>query len=148
MHYFRMKNYKIIIRAACVSKRWNVLFDDAEVWKNIWNSSVSKLNHPQQVCAKTYKRSWCLHFGIEKSIPANANSILHKLECCYYLNQIEESNVSTFIKAEELQTLFQTTREIISKEPMILQLQSPISIAANFHGYFGDMLKVFKLGGE
>ncbi|XP_020800536.1 serine/threonine-protein phosphatase PP-Y [Drosophila serrata] len=46
-----------------------------------------------------------------------------------------------------IQRLIQQARDVISKQPMLLELDSPVNIVGDIHGQFTDLLRIFKACG-
>ena len=51
------------------------------------------------------------------------------------------------LSEEEITSLCQQVREVFLKQPMLLQLESPIRICGDLHGQYYDLLRLFKHGG-
>nr|XP_057929123.1 serine/threonine-protein phosphatase 2A catalytic subunit beta isoform-like [Doryrhamphus excisus] len=63
------------------------------------------------------------------------DSFLEKLFKCEYLSE------------SEIEALCKKGTEVLSKEPNIVSLKSPITICGDIHGQFYDLMELFKVGG-
>lgn len=76
------------------------------------------------------------------------------------MNSIVEINIDHIIKKlmgsnckqnplrfEEIEALCICSKEIIKKQPMLLELGSPMTICGDIHGQFEDLIKIFEVVG-
>mgnify|MGYP000176081002 CR=1 FL=1 len=51
------------------------------------------------------------------------------------------------IKQEQVKQLIESSKEVFSKEPNVLNVNLPVTICGDIHGQFSDLLEIFKVGG-
>jgi len=62
--------------------------------------------------------------------------------------QIEQLKRYELIKENEVKELCMKAREILSEEPNVTPIDSPVTICGDIHGQFYDLLELFKVGGD
>lgn len=62
--------------------------------------------------------------------------------------QIEQLKRCELIKENEVKELCMKAREILSEEPNVTPIDSPVTICGDIHGQFYDLIELFKVGGD
>ena len=76
---------------------------------------------------------------MDSTIEINIDYLIKKiLNPSYKQNQL---------KIEEIEALCICSREIIKKQPILLELEAPLCICGDIHGQFDDLLKIFEKAG-
>eukprot|EP00826_Nyctotherus_ovalis_P053208 TRINITY_DN687_c0_g1_i11.p1 TRINITY_DN687_c0_g1~~TRINITY_DN687_c0_g1_i11.p1 ORF type:complete len:251 (+),score=58.80 TRINITY_DN687_c0_g1_i11:93-845(+) len=63
-------------------------------------------------------------------------------------HQIELAFKKEPLSEEEIKTLCEKAREILSSESNVQPVRSPVTICGDVHGQFWDLLELFKIGGK
>lgn len=62
--------------------------------------------------------------------------------------QIEQLMKCEYIKESEVKALCDKAKEILSNEPNVVKVETPLTICGDIHGQFYDLMELFKVGGE
>jgi hypothetical protein len=61
-----------------------------------------------------------------------------------------KKDLENFIVPSELDIRFicQQAKAIFDSEPNLVKIEAPVSVCGDIHGQFGDLLEIFRIGGE
>lgn len=65
-----------------------------------------------------------------------------------FTDQLTQLKELVLPKESEVKKICEKAKEIISKEPNLVQLSSPITVCGDIHGQFDDLLELFRVGGS
>lgn len=59
----------------------------------------------------------------------------------------KEPGTNCHIKEDDLKIIINTFRDIIIKQPILIEINGPVNILGDIHGQFYDLLRLFEFGG-
>ena len=63
-------------------------------------------------------------------------------------NWIEQLKNCRLLKESQVKLLCEKAKEILKKEPNVVQVKTPVTICGDIHGQYFDLMELFKIGGN
>ena len=63
-------------------------------------------------------------------------------------NWIAQLKECKLLKESQVKTLCEKAKEILKKEPNVVQVKTPVTICGDIHGQYFDLMELFKIGGN
>ena len=61
---------------------------------------------------------------------------------------IEQLKNCKLLKESQVKLLCEKAKEILKKEPNVVQVKTPVTICGDIHGQYFDLMELFKIGGN
>jgi len=73
------------------------------------------------------------------------DNIIHKLK--EFRDQKESRQNNNILSEEEIKMLCEEGKNVVLKQPMLIEMEAPVKICGDLHGQYHDLLRLFEYGG-